>query len=272
MISHSGRKLIPEDDAEHAIWEYHFVLAPYINRIHAPHNEAVYPLIDACKFVLETLATKEMEDVDLRTKNKYIIYPLVALYYEYSFMGIYFVKPQVRCYTEGLYKDREQYEYLQQVVDWTVRLEDEWARYPEVMEYMEKNPDIHLIQLASTVLLLHDILYYQIHNLEFTCENSYLNLYYKYIQKYLADESPYHRVDRQLQKSFDPPVIYHGDKINFFGHRLCDRPKLPAYNIREVSDLGWEGPGWYEAFKTLNKILIPREKQEENMTKRDPWK
>jgi hypothetical protein len=272
LISASGRRLVPVNDAEHAIWVYHFELAPFINRIHAPHNEAVYPLIDACEFVLETLATKEMADTELRTKNKYIIYPLVALYYQYSYKGKYYVKPSPWRYEKGLYKDPAQYTYLQQVVEWMIAMEEEWAVQPLVMEYMRTNPDIHLIQYVATALLLHEILHYQIHNHELTCEDRYFDLYYQYIEKYHGKDSPYHRVEQRMQRQFDHPVILHGDLINFFGHRLCGRPKLQAYNIRKAGKLKSYGPGWYEAFVALNRKLVPAEEQEANLIKRDPWK
>lgn len=271
-ISKSGRKLIPEDDGEHGIWVYHFVLAPFINKIHAPHTEEVYPLIDAADFVLKALATNKIADKDLREKNRYIIYPLVALYYQYSYKGRYSPIPGGNRFDKGLYKDPVQYLHLQQVVDWSLKLEGEWQSNLLVEEYMQDNPDIEILQLASTALLLHDIIYYQIHNLQLTCEDRYLNLYFEYVTRYRAEDSPYYKVDRKVQKRLDPPVLYHGGRINFFGHRLCGLPKLPAYNIRSAKELGGEGPGWYDSFVELNKKLVPMENQQDNLTRVDPWK
>jgi len=64
-ITHSGLRLIPENDGERAIWKYHFVLAPYINRIHNPRTEENHSLISTCEYVLKMLATSKIADQGL---------------------------------------------------------------------------------------------------------------------------------------------------------------------------------------------------------------
>lgn len=262
LITFTGLRYIPEDDGERAVWAYHFVLAPYINRVHAPHNRAVYPLIDTSKYVLETLVTYPCADKNFNHKNKYIIYPLVSLYYQFSYKRRYFVKPSPKVYYEGLYKDPEQYNMLKQVVEWALTMESEWADHPKVVDHMKNKPMIELTHLVSVSLLLHDIILYQIHNLIFTCDDRHLDLYYEYVTRYRAEGSPYYRVDDQTQSRFDNPVIYHGAPINFFGHSLCGRPKLPAFNVRTTWGLKGEGPGWYESFIELNRKLHTKEEQQ----------
>jgi hypothetical protein len=272
LITTTGLRLIPKNDGERAIWKYHFVLAPYINRIHAPHSKDVHTLIRTCEDVLETLATKTLADQDLNSKNKYIIYPLVTLYYQWSYHYRYSLNISPEVLYQGLYKDPKQYHYLQQVVEWSVKMEEEWQQHPAVTKYMRKHPDIELVQIVSVTLTLHEIILYQIHNLKFTCNDRYLNLYYDYVIRYCAKDSPYYRVDKNMKMSFDPPVLFHGTTINFFGHRLCNKPRLPAYTICTVRDLGGEGPGWYDAFIELNKRLVPKERQQEVLDRFEPWK
>jgi len=203
----------------------------------------------------------------LNNRNKYIIYPLVTFYYQWIYGSRYSLTPSPDWYYKGLYQDSQQYRYLKQVVDWAIKMENEWPQHPTVVQYMRENPDIALIHLASVGLTLHEIINYQIHHLEFTCNDRYVNLYYEYVTRYRAKNSPYYRVSRQLQKSLDHALILHGEVINFFGHRLCNFPILPGYNITSVRSLGGEGPGWYKAFLELNKRLVPKQRQQEVLTR-----
>ncbi len=268
-IMSAGMHYLPEKDSERAIWKYHFILAPYINRIHAPRSKAVYPLIETSESILESLANGTMADTELAAKDKYIVFSMTAFYYQYVYGFRYSFMPST-WYEEGLSKDQEQYEHLKQVVEWSVKLEKEWQQHSEILAYMRKNPEIELAHIVGVSLLLHEIIWYQIYNLLFTCEDRYLDLFYTYINKYTDDDSPYFRVDRKLQKSFNNPVIYHGEEINFFGHRLCQRPKFPGYNIREIGSLG-PNLGWYDSFLILNKRLVPEEKQQEVLDRFEPW-
>lgn len=269
LITTTGLNLIPESDGERGIWKYQFVLVPYINRLHLPHTKEVYRLIETSEEILETLLTKEIEDKDFDQKYKYITYPLVTLYYFYSYKSQYFLEPGPKRYYEGFYKDPIQYEKLKLVVDWALQMEEEWARYPEVLDFMEQNPMIELSHIASVALLLQEILEYQIQHLLFTCDDKYLKLNWEAVTRYSADDSPYHEVGPDQGGRFKAPVIYHGTRINFFGHRLCQLPKLPYYEIRHVNYLKGEGPGWYHAFIELNKRLLPPEQQQENLERTD---
>jgi hypothetical protein len=265
LISAVGETLIQEDDAERAIWDYFFELAPYINRIHAPRTPEVYHLIDTSEYVLERLVSSKIHDIQFREKFQFIIYPLVGLYYGYTYKGRYFLRPQPKRYYEGFHKDPGQYERLKEVVDWMLLKESEWQNHPLVQEHFEENPDIELVHLAAVIILLHDIVRYQVHNLIYTCDDRYVNLYHKYVGRYTSAESPYYRVDRTMQKRLDSPVIYHGATHNFIGHTLCGFPKLKGYNIRSARDLSGDGMEWYKAYLELNKKLVEPEKQQENL-------
>lgn len=269
IIGKTGQSLIPENDGEHAIWQYYFVLAPYINRLHAPRTREVYRLIDTAEYVLQTLAEKKIEDDVFREDKQYAIYPLVSLFYVYSYKGRYFLKPQTKRYYEGLFKDPSQVVKLKEVVNWSIAKEKKWTGNDLVQQFIEEHPDIELVQIASVAILLQEILRYQIHNLEFTCDDRHVNLYYEYVKRYVADDSPSHRVDSNMRKRFNNPIIGHGYNINFFGHRLCNFAKLPNYSISKAEYLKYEPPGWYEAFCALNKTLVPLEKQQEVLERID---
>jgi hypothetical protein len=269
LISKTGQSLIPESDGEHAIWQYYFVLAPYVNRLHAPRTREVHRLIDTAEYVLETLAEKEIKDEVFRDDKQYSIYPLVSLFYVYSYCGRYFLVPQTKCYYEGLYKDPAQAAKLKQIVDWSIIKEKKWAENAPVRRFIQDHPNIELVQIASVAILLQEILRYQIHNLEFACDDKHVNLYYEYVNRYVAEDSPSRRVDSKMRKRFNNPIIGHGYNINFFGHRLCNFKKLPNYSISKAEYLKSEAPGWYNAFLELNKRLVPPAKQREVLERTD---
>lgn len=269
IISKTGRSLIPLSDGEHAIWQYYFVLAPYINHLHAPRTKEVFGLIDTSEYVLETLVGKKIKDPVFRDEKQYAIYPLVSLFYAYSFKGRYYLKPQPKRYEKGLYKDPVQVAKLKQIVDWSIKKEKKWAENASVLQFIKDRPDIELVQIASVTILLQDILRYQIHNIEFTCDDRYVNLYYGYVTRYVVEDSPLHRVDNNMRKRFNNPIIGHGYNINFFGHRLCNFKKLPNYSIGKAEYLKSEAPGWYDAFLELNKKIVPPEQQQEMLDRID---
>lgn len=269
LISYSGRKLIPEDDGEHGIWEYHLFLQTYVDQIYAPKTAYAVTLNRKSFFILQSLATKRIADKKFRERDKYLIYPFTALMYEHTNLRKYNLKYGYDRFYK-FYKDPGQYEETQQVVNWSMQLEHQWERYPAVTSIIADNPDTEVIQIMSTVLLLHQIIYYQIHNLEFTCEDKYLLAYWEYVLRFVSDDSPYHYASERLRKTARKLVLYLGDRINFFGHRLCNLKRLPAYSIKHVDQLGGEGPDWYDLFQELNRRLVAEEDQEENLRKIDP--
>lgn len=260
IISSSGKALIPRDDGEQGVWGYHFTLAPYINRIHAPETKDINKLIKTSEFVLDHLGWSNIKDPNFSRYNKYIIYPLVALYYSFSYKAKYISKPSPSRYYDGLFRDKIQVEFLKKIVDASVHMEQSSKEFDKVRMHIFERPELQLINLVSTALMAREILYYQIHNLEFTCDGKWLSIYYKYVDRYNTETSTLTGVDQDLKRSFDKALLYHGSRINFFGHALCGLPKLPAFNIDSVTDLKFEGPGWYESFEELSKALLPREK------------
>lgn len=263
-ISSSGRKLIPKEDGEHAIWEYFFELAVYINRFHVPQTEAVYKLINSSEFILKKLSSNaNIRDEYFNNEIQYLIYPLTGFYYSTIYKSKYFLRPQTKRYYEGLHKDPNQVKKLKQIVGYFLEKELEWGKHPQVIEYLKLNPDIELTHIASVIILLHDILRYQIFNLEYHCEDKYVKLYHNYVERYTGEDSPYFKVDRQMQRRLDNPIIYHGATHNFIGHSLCGFPKLKGYNIRVTRQLKVEGKGWWPSYKAICKKILPEDKQRE---------
>lgn len=281
-----GRSLIPDNDGEHGIWLYYFELAPYINVLHAPATSEMYHLISTAEFTLQTLAEKEITDENFREFNQYQIYTITSFYYNFSYLKKYILDLQPKVYTEGLFHDPKQYEFIKSIVDKYIEKEQEWPQNPLISKYVKEHPDFELIHISTALLLVRNIIYYQINNRKYACNDHYVNIYYEYAERFYGDNTPYHKVDNDLQDKFWHVVGAGSRWENFFGHRLCDKPRLPAYSIHTLASLTRDSHDflWDDAFIDLTKKLVPVEKQQDvleridlgegtyNKTRRKPWK
>lgn len=91
MIFNSGVKHLPKDDAEWGLWEYHFFVYPYARIMHTPGNprkDAIIPhyqkTVDRSFEALRAIATKPIKDKKMNQEEKYLIYPVFAMFYEHQ--------------------------------------------------------------------------------------------------------------------------------------------------------------------------------------------
>ena len=271
-VSRAGRRLIPETDGEHALWQYYFEVSPYATRTHDPRSEEILRLIATCEDVLESLPRKEMADPILREKNRYLVHTMTAFYYCWTYSSKYCVgRHSWRCshYEYGFFEDRSQYDLLRRMVDDLVAAEAEWPKHPQVTEYVGAHPDFELIHIGTVILLLREVVEFQMQNIEFTCGDLHVEQFYRYSKRLLAKDSPYRRVNKQMRQSFRKAIVWHGPETRFVGHRLCGWEQLPSYDITSLQKLVYEPFAWDLAYIRLVKKLLPPERHKSEFEKRD---
>ncbi len=277
MIGKVCFSFIPNDDGERYIWQYYFIIEPYLTPIRNPRSEKVYDLIATDEAIMEHLVQGKMADKKLAAKERYLVFSMTVFHYQFAFKRRYTIHPHPNSYDKGYFQDPQQFAYMKQVADWSVQMEQEWQGHPEVLEYMKKHPQIELAHIVGVVRILHEVVMYKIQHLLFTCEDKYLDHYYRYRHWYHGADSPLRRLPEKWDDKMVVPVVLHGAVINFFGNRICNRSKFPEGSWWDLLEFGANGQDWVASFILLTRRLVPKEQQQEvlerfegNPSKNDP--
>jgi len=126
----------------------------------------------------------------------------------------------------GLFKDRQQVIKYKWVLHWLRKFEKEWKKYPHVLNYINTHPKLELAHINSVVLLSRLILFNDMYHQNFTCDNRYMKIYYKYRNRFNANNSPKHRVDKVTKGRFHHVINLHGSVTSSMGHQLCGYKQL----------------------------------------------
>jgi len=218
---------LPKGDAERALWRYHFKLSPYTKQFLVPRGDDIQPVINETWYIIHTLATRPMADKRLQTYDRFLVFPLIAFYYEHIFLFGYQNVNGFGHY-EQFFKGPKGFQRLEYLVDWFLEFESEYKKYKKVSAYIDTHPMTEAAYLVGLNLTLHDIIFYEIFNQNYRCDNPYVKLYYAHVERYNAKDSVRERLPNRIRSSFDIAINHKGERISYFGTQLCNFQIMPG--------------------------------------------
>lgn len=244
MITNQGLKLIPESDAEWAMWEFHFYQYLYIRRTHLPYESitignqifkpSVVEMMETAYKALDDLRNKPMADKEFNEKEKYLAYPLIALFYSDGYIFKYGLKNGIHL-MEAYFKDKQGPVNYKNIVLWMEDMQKEWNNHPKVLEYMKEHPKHELAHVTAILLNLRDIIEHKMYNGEYRCDDEWLAKKYKYWKRFNAEDSVRFKIPKKEQWTYHHIVNLKSSIISYTGVKLCGYERMYGDSMRDSS-------------------------------------
>lgn len=241
-ITNQGLKLIPNSDAEWAMWEFHFYQYLYIRRTHLPLEHStgtsqtlkpsVVEMMQTAYKSLDDLKNKPMLDKQFDEKEKYLAYSLIALFYNDGFIFKYSLEAGIHN-KEAFYKDKKGLITLKNVVLWMENMKKEWITHPEVIKYMKEHPKHELAHITTILLNLRSIVEHQMYNGEYRCDDKWLAMKYKYWKQFNAEDSVRFKIPKKEQWTYHKIVNLKSKIISYTGVKLCGYKRMHGDYVRD---------------------------------------
>lgn len=207
-IYEKGIKHLPKDDGEIAYWYYRFYAYFYTSKggympnqsysnIKTPPSKEHKQILDDLYNALETFATKPIKDKKVLLE-KYKVFTLMGDFFmneRFLYFGNY------RGYDRRLnsYKDKDFLKKMDNLLSWTLQLE-EYKTNEYLKEFIEeKHPIIGLTYLDIVIELSKSFLHGKYIHKNFECSDPKIDLFLSYREKIVEQESPLYRLSKLQQ-------------------------------------------------------------------------
>jgi hypothetical protein len=230
-----------------------------------PADNEYFDLVWHC---LETMATKEFADREMREHHYLRNYAGMAHYYAYKSPRAY---TKVFLGYQPLYAQMEEMTRRnEKLVNWLSELPDKWQQSAEVSSFIQQHSKVDAMRQMALLMTLVNIFDARVWAHEFSCDDPYLKRLYKVREEFsygVNGETPaYLRMnDKRTAEQFRKVAIDSSVArfTNLVAEKLCGKKLAGEENMREFEG---EAISTEDSRKQMIRALFPKELELLNMT------